>query len=168
MGNRKTSKYRRAQYQRAAERPDLFDASRYPNLRRQCRTRFRGLCTILSVSETSDGFLMGWASFEQDGKTHEHSVFLGTASDYTGEGLTMSHFYGLLSGQAGTATRCGSERSGFVTVAASWAGCISVRLWRDSDGNDCFRVDQEPWQGAGVHQSIASGILGKPQQRDRT
>ena len=63
------------------EKPDLFDAVRYPRLRRQSQTA-RGLATLSSVSETSDGFLIGWASFEQDGETYEHSVFLGAVSDF--------------------------------------------------------------------------------------
>ncbi len=61
--------------------PDLFDAARYPRLRRQSQTS-RGLATILSVSETSDGFLTAWARFEQDGNIYEHSVFLGAVSDF--------------------------------------------------------------------------------------
>lgn len=61
--------------------PDLFDAARYPRLRRQSQTS-RGLCTLLEVTETSDGFLTGYARFEQDGETYEHSVFLGAVSDY--------------------------------------------------------------------------------------
>ena len=61
---------------------DLFDAARYPNLRRQSQTS-RGLATLLSVSETSDGFLTGWASFEHgDDPIYEHSVFLGAVSDF--------------------------------------------------------------------------------------
>ncbi len=75
----------------------------------------------------------------------------------------MSHFYGVLNGQAGQATRCGSKGSGLRTVAASWAGCISVQLWRDSDGQDHFRVYQGAWQGAGISEYLASGIIGKPQ-----
>ncbi len=63
------------------DKPDLFDAEKYPRLRRQSKTS-QGLCTLLSVSETSDGFLTGWARFEQYGETHEHSVFLGAASDF--------------------------------------------------------------------------------------
>lgn len=67
------------------EKPDLFDPAKYPNLRRQSQTS-RGLATLLSVSETSDGFLIGWARFEQDGETHEHSVFLGAVSDFRSVG----------------------------------------------------------------------------------
>ncbi len=65
------------------DKVDLFDAKKYPTLRRQSQTS-RGFATLSSVSETSDGFLIGWASFEQDGEIYEHSVFLGAVSDYTG------------------------------------------------------------------------------------
>ena len=63
------------------EKSDLFDAARYPGLCRQARTS-RGLCTLLEVNETSDGFLIGWARFEQNGDTFEHSVFLGLVLSY--------------------------------------------------------------------------------------
>lgn len=70
-----------------AEKPDLFDAARYPHLRRQSQTS-RGLCTLLEVTETSDGFLMGWARFDDpDGSSYEHSVFLGCVVDFMGEGV---------------------------------------------------------------------------------
>ncbi len=62
--------------------PELFDAARYPRLRRQCQTQFRGLCTLLEVNETSDGFLMGWARFEHGPDVFEHSIFLGAVSNF--------------------------------------------------------------------------------------
>jgi len=55
----------------------------YPGLKRQAHTD-RGLATLLSVSQTSDGFLLGFATFEnKDGEVYDtHSVFLGSAADY--------------------------------------------------------------------------------------
>ena len=80
----------------------------------------------------------------------------------------MSHFYGVLGGKAGVATRCGSKRSGMDTVAASWFGAISVRLWHDPDtGLDHFMVEQVPWHGEGVSGVVASGVVGQsPKEKE--
>lgn len=62
----------------------------------------------------------------------------------------MSHFYGVLRGQAGETTRCGSKVSGVRTVAASWHGAIAVHVWFDEKtGEDRYRVDRIPWCGNG-------------------
>lgn len=61
--------------------PDLFDAQRYPTLLKHVdNCTGRGPATLLSVNETSDGFLLGYAHFE-DGN-YEHSIFLGEAKDF--------------------------------------------------------------------------------------
>ncbi len=74
----------------------------------------------------------------------------------------MSHFYGVLSGQAGNATRCGSKNSGLNTIAASWSGSVRVHLFHDKEtGEDRFIITQNPWQGAGIFSVIAQGIVGK-------
>ena len=73
----------------------------------------------------------------------------------------MSRFYGVLSGQAGAATRCGSKKSGLRVTAASWVGCVTVELYVDGGGRDCFSVRQEVWHGAGCWQEIASGRIGE-------
>ncbi len=78
----------------------------------------------------------------------------------------MSHFYGTLSGQAGAATRCGSRQSGLVVVAASWQGCITVRLWCDAEGRDHFQVNQERWRGAGLQEFIEAGHLGRSTKKE--
>lgn len=56
----------------------------YPSLRRVAMTD-RGLATIQSVTETSDGFLTGYAEF-RDPDTGElldfHSVFFGYTRDF--------------------------------------------------------------------------------------
>ena len=46
-------------------------------------------------------------------------------------------------------------------VAASWAGAIEVTLYVDSEGRDCYAICQLPWQGVGISQLLADGILGQ-------
>ena len=72
----------------------------------------------------------------------------------------MSHFYGVLNGSRGEITRQGTKASGLNTIAASWKGCITVHVYVDDQGRDCYRIVQEPWQGAGVHEEIACGFIG--------
>ena len=75
----------------------------------------------------------------------------------------MSHFYGVLQGSRGEATRCGTRRSGIVTTAAGWGGCIRVHVYHDeTTGEDRFVVAQDTWQGKGVTEQIATGVLGQP------
>jgi hypothetical protein len=75
----------------------------------------------------------------------------------------MSHFYGVLKGTRGEATRCGDARKGMHVTAASWVGAIRVELYVDAaTGRDMFNVYQTPWQGAGFSKHLASGELGKP------
>lgn len=74
----------------------------------------------------------------------------------------MSHFYGVLEGSRGKATRGGNKRSGFKSTAASWEGCITVELEHDDGtGEDRYIIHQKPWQGKGVSQTIVVGVLGK-------
>lgn len=73
----------------------------------------------------------------------------------------MSHFYGTLKGNRGEATRAGTKDSGLTTTAASWKGAIRVNLWQDAAGVDRFTIEQTPWQGAGIHEVIAEGVLGQ-------
>ena len=74
----------------------------------------------------------------------------------------MSHFYSVIHGQGGPATRCGNKSSGVVATAASWRGAVSVRMYVGDDGVDRFVVTQEYWRGAGVSREIARGIVGVP------
>ena len=62
--------------------PELFDAARYPRLLKasNLKTIGRRRATLLSVGETSDGFLIGQAYFEEGDYTH--SVFLGKVADF--------------------------------------------------------------------------------------
>jgi hypothetical protein len=75
----------------------------------------------------------------------------------------MSHFYGTLQGMRGEATRCGSKDSGIDTVAASWKGAIRVSVYHDDEtGEDRYDIAQSTWQSSGINQSIATGVIGKP------
>ncbi len=62
--------------------PELFDAARYPNLRRVAHDRALGRIELISVDETSDGFLIGWATIGSGEDAFERSIFLGTAGDF--------------------------------------------------------------------------------------
>jgi hypothetical protein len=71
----------------------------------------------------------------------------------------MSHFYGTLKGQAGTATRRGSKNSGLEVVAASWNGAVIVTLSHEQ-GKDCYVVAVGPWHNSGPQPKIiAAGVL---------
>lgn len=74
----------------------------------------------------------------------------------------MSHFYGILNGTRGEATRCGSKGSGLATTAASWDGAIRVYLSHDEKtGKNNFYVGQQRWHGRGVEEVIAEGVIGE-------
>lgn len=63
--------------------PKLFDPERYPRLRRVAESDRYGRMVLHSVSETSDGFLIGRATVhEGEEHEHQHSVFLGTVRDF--------------------------------------------------------------------------------------
>ena len=62
--------------------PDLFDEARFPNLRRFGHSERYGKMELLSVDETSDGFLIGQAKIGEGEDAYCHSVFLGAASDF--------------------------------------------------------------------------------------
>jgi hypothetical protein len=80
----------------------------------------------------------------------------------------MSHFYGVIQGNRGDATRGGSKGSGLTAVAASWAGAVEVELFHsETDGRDHFAVRQRKWEGAGVKQDLVAGILGEEVPRAR-
>jgi hypothetical protein len=73
----------------------------------------------------------------------------------------MSHFYATIQGTRGEATRCGDKKSGIETTAASWNGAIRTVLYVDAEGRDCFRVEQIEWQGVGVYEVLAEGVVGE-------
>lgn len=73
----------------------------------------------------------------------------------------MSHFYGTVQGNRGKESRGGSQASGVETHAASWKGAVRTVLFIDDQGRDCFRVEQVPWRGVGVYETLAEGVIGE-------
>jgi hypothetical protein len=74
----------------------------------------------------------------------------------------MAHFIGEVKGSRGEGTRCGTKNSGLSTIAASWSGCITVRLYHDeTTDKDRYIIRQSTWQGAGIDREIATGEIGK-------
>ena len=55
---------------------------RYPRLRHTILSARYGYVELLTVDETSDGFLMGWATIGEGDDAYQHSVFLGYAKDF--------------------------------------------------------------------------------------
>lgn len=80
----------------------------------------------------------------------------------------MSHFYGTVSGAGKTnATRRGHKSTGLTLTAASWNGAVVVHLSHcEETGRDMFEVYQTPWQGVGVSEPIARGIVGEARPSD--
>lgn len=73
----------------------------------------------------------------------------------------MSHFYGIMHGSKGEATRCGTKTSGMTIVAASWKGAIEVHLYYDEKTKqDMFCVRQIPWNEQGSGLLLAKGVVG--------
>lgn len=68
----------------------------------------------------------------------------------------MAHFYGLLQGNRGQASRLGTKASGLSVTAASWSGAIDVDLY-ERDGVDYARVTLKPWQGQGTRRDLYDG-----------
>jgi len=75
----------------------------------------------------------------------------------------MAHFYGILSGSRGRATRCGTRMSGLITTAASWSGAVRVDLTHDdtTDHNHAL-VTLTPWHGHGVSRVLYDGPVDAP------
>ena len=73
----------------------------------------------------------------------------------------MSHFYGVVQGARGDATRAGSKASGLTATAASWAGAVKTELYVDDDGDDAFVVYQIPWHGQGIRKELVRGKIGQ-------
>ncbi len=64
--------------------PDFFDELRYPTLLRVVHGDRYGRMELLSVAETSDGFLIGHALVGEGEGAHHKSIFLGRTEDYKG------------------------------------------------------------------------------------
>ena len=73
----------------------------------------------------------------------------------------MSKFYGMIDESARRTKPTARGHQSIGTSAASWKGCIKVRLWEDGEGQICFRIFQRPWHGHGISQVIADGIVGR-------
>jgi hypothetical protein len=78
----------------------------------------------------------------------------------------MAHFYGVLQGSRGAATRCGTKGSGMVTTCASWTGAIKCRAYQKHRGGlgpleDWVEVCMVPWHGAGTTATIYDGPIGE-------
>ena len=81
----------------------------------------------------------------------------------------MSHFYATIptSKRATTPSAQGDKGTGITTHAASWKGCIQVRL-SEHRGVDWFEVVMVPWKNVndddaepvGDYQVLASGHVG--------
>ena len=72
----------------------------------------------------------------------------------------MARFYGTVKGSGVTqATRQGNDESGIKTQAASWSGAIEVFVYRNTDNQHCYLVNQIPWKGTGKNKTISSGIF---------
>ena len=77
----------------------------------------------------------------------------------------MSHFYGFAQGNKGYASRGGSKKSGYHTIAASWDGAIEVKLSYDpKTDTNYYVVYQSKWHEKGVESEIARGIIGEDYQ----
>jgi hypothetical protein len=73
----------------------------------------------------------------------------------------MSHFYGIVKGGRGEATRTGHKTTGLETTAATWSGAIHTTLYVDDSGRDRYRVEQIPWDSKGAYRLIAEGFVGE-------
>lgn len=76
--------------------------------------------------------------------------------------MAMSKFYAVIDESARRTQPTARGHQAVGTTAASWQGCIKVRLWEDpATGDICFRVQQRPWHGHGITETIADGIVGR-------
>lgn len=63
--------------------PSTTPFPRYPRLRRSVKTERWGRVTLHEVTETSDGYLTGWATvFDGTKDAYQHSIFLGKAASF--------------------------------------------------------------------------------------
>ena len=74
----------------------------------------------------------------------------------------MSHFYSVIQGNRGQATRCGTKDSGVTATAASWTGAIRTDLWYSpEDDVNRYTVVMIPWHGVGCTRGMATGTVGE-------
>lgn len=73
----------------------------------------------------------------------------------------MAHFYGTVQGARGEASRLGHPNTGLETMAASWEGCVRVRLEHDSaTDTDTALVYLDRHKGSGTHRVLYDGPVG--------
>lgn len=72
----------------------------------------------------------------------------------------MAHFYGMVRGSRGEASRLGGK-NGLTAIAAGHHGAINVRVYHDKETDrDMFRVELTPWRSSGGNgRVIAEGLL---------
>lgn len=68
----------------------------------------------------------------------------------------MAHFYGVIEGARGQATRCGTKSSGMQTHAASWKGAVRTTL-TERNGETHALVELIPWHSIGVSRLLYAG-----------
>jgi len=73
----------------------------------------------------------------------------------------MAEYYGVIQGNRGEATRCGSKKSGLQTTAASWHGAVRNEVYTNDLGEPAYRVRLIPWHGKGESKLIAEGVLSE-------
>ena len=74
----------------------------------------------------------------------------------------MSHFYSVIQGNRGQATRCGTKDSGVTATAASWTGAIRTDLWyAPEDEVNRYTILMIPWHGVGCTRVMATGTVGE-------
>ena len=74
----------------------------------------------------------------------------------------MSHFYSVIQGNRGQATRCGTKDSGVTATAASWTGAIRTDLWYSTEDDvNRYTVVMIPWHGVGCTRVMATGTVGE-------
>ena len=78
----------------------------------------------------------------------------------------MSHFYGVVEGSRGKATRCGTKSSGIKVQAAGWHGAVEVQVFQGINGEDRYHIWAIPWPDNGEHITIAEGRLDANDKRE--
>ena len=70
----------------------------------------------------------------------------------------MAEFYGYLSGNRGTATRCGSKNSGIRATIKSWRNTINCYLHYDEKDNDKLDIKTENHDGKDNLKVFINGV----------
>ncbi len=74
----------------------------------------------------------------------------------------MAHFFGIVQGNRGDASRLGSKNSGLSVRACSWEGAVTVYLY-EYNGKDFARVCLAQHRGHGIEQELYNGpVAGIP------